>query len=238
MGSGFMANEKVLIVDDEMELAEIVGDYLKAEGYKVSLCFDGEQALGAFSSFNPQLVILDVMLPKVDGMEVCRALRSKSEIPVIMLSARSGDIDKILALGLGADDYMTKPFSPGELVARVKAQLRRYTRMSVPHDESSNLQFGSLSIDEKSYTAEVDGKDANLAAREFELLIFMAKHPGQVFTREQLFNQIWGFDEYGDINTVTVHIRKIREKLEKDPANPVYIKTVWGVGYKFDGDKK
>jgi DNA-binding response OmpR family regulator len=178
------------------------------------------------------------MLPKVDGMEVCRALRSKSEIPVIMLSARSGDIDKILALGLGADDYMTKPFSPGELVARVKAQLRRYTRMSAPHDESSSLQFGGLFIDEKSYTAEVDGKDANLAAREFELLIFMAKHPGQVFTREQLFNQIWGFDEYGDINTVTVHIRKIREKLEKDPANPVYIKTVWGVGYKFDGDKK
>lgn len=233
-----VANEKILIVDDEVELAEIVRDYLQAEGYKVQISANGEQALGDFRSFSPQLVILDVMLPRIDGMEVCRNIRSNSEIPVIMLSARTGDIDKILALGLGADDYMTKPFSPGELVARVKAQLRRYMHLSTPNSQNSLLQLGDLAIDSKSYTASIRGRDVNLAAKEFELLDYMAKHPNQVFTREQLFNQIWGFDEYGDVNTVTVHIRKIREKIEEDPSKPKYIKTVWGVGYKFDGEKK
>ncbi|MDP4091997.1 MAG: response regulator transcription factor [Bacillota bacterium] len=229
-----MAGQRVLIVDDEVEIAEIIRDYLRAEGYEVKLASDGEDGLRSFKSFDPQLVILDVMMPGLDGMEVCRIIRSQSSIPIIMLSAKSSDIDKILGLGLGADDYISKPFSPGELVARVKAHFRRYMHLSNTQ-QSDILEFGNLKIDSRSYQVTVNGNKAELAAKEFELLNFMANHPGQVFTREQLFNQIWGFDEYGDINTVTVHIRKIREKIEQDPSNPDYVKTVWGVGYKFDG---
>lgn len=232
-----MANEKILVVDDEVELAEIIKDYLEEEGFVITLAFDGEEAIKSFERTKYELVILDIMLPHIDGMEVCRRIRANSNVPIIMLSAKSGDIDKILSLGLGADDYMTKPFSPGELVARVKAQLRRYMHLSVQDNKNDILTFGDLSIDSKSYTTSINGKNINLAAKEFEILSFMAKNPSQVFTREQLFNQIWGFDEYGDINTVTVHIRKIREKIEKEPSKPVYIKTVWGVGYKFEWNK-
>ncbi|MCX8132190.1 MAG: response regulator transcription factor [Clostridia bacterium] len=230
-----MSQERIMVVDDEKELAEIMRDYLQTEGFTVHMAFDGEDALKGFKLFDPQLVILDVMLPKIDGMEVCRMIRSQSSIPILMLSAKSSDIDKILGLGLGADDYISKPFSPGEMVARVKAQLRRYIHLSAPNQQSCTLKFGSMIIEDKSYTVMIDGRKVELAAKEFELLSYMAHHPMQVFTREQLFNQIWGFDEYGDINTVTVHIRKIREKVEKDPSEPIYIKTVWGVGYKFDG---
>lgn len=232
-----MANERILVVDDEVELAEIIRDYLQAEGFKVCIAFDGQEAIKSFKNFDPQIVILDVMLPNIDGMEVCRIIRSQSSIPVLMLSAKVSDIDKILGLGLGADDYISKPFSPGELVARVKAQLRRYIHLSSPTRQSDVIQYGKMKIDNKSYSVSIDGKKAELAAKEFELLSFMASHHQQVFTREQLFNQIWGFDEYGDMNTVTVHIRKIREKVEQDPSNPVFIKTVWGVGYKFEGDQ-
>lgn len=230
-----MANERILIADDEKELVEIMRDYLQAEGFEVFTSFDGEEALESFDKFDPQLVLLDVMMPKIDGMEVCRLIRARADVPVLMLSAKSGDIDKILALGLGADDYITKPFSPGELVARVKAQLRRYLRLSNHQQQPAILQYGNLKIDSKAYTVKVDGRIIDLTAREFELLNYMASNSMQVFTREQLFNKIWGFSEFGDINTVTVHIRKIREKIESDPANPVFIKTVWSVGYKFDG---
>lgn len=232
-----MSGEKILVIDDEFELGEIVRDYLEDEGYKVYIAMDGEEGLKYFKRFEPQLIILDIMLPMIDGMEVCRRIRSTSNIPILMLSAKSSDTDKIISLGLGADDYMIKPFSPGELVARVKAQLRRYMHLSAPIGEPEILSFGKLMIDTKSYTTFVDSKTVYLAAKEFELLSFMAHNPNQVFTREQLFNQIWGFDEFGDINTVTVHIRKIREKIEDNPSEPIYIKTVWGVGYKFYEDK-
>jgi Response regulators consisting of a CheY-like receiver domain and a winged-helix DNA-binding domain len=233
-----MANEKILVVDDEKDLSMIVCDYLKNEQYVVESSFDGQDALDKFGRLKPDLVILDIMLPKIDGMEVCRNIRAKSRVPIIMLSAKSSDVDKILSLGLGADDYITKPFSPGELVARVKAHLRRYTQLSernVKEDSKDILDFGDLVINNSSYTVTYKNKDVVLAAREFELLSLLASNPYQVFTREQLYDRIWGFNDFGDITTVTVHIRKIREKIEGNPASPVYLKTVWGVGYKFEG---
>lgn len=231
-----MALEKILIIEDEKEIAELVRDYLELEGYQVYMSFDGEQGLRDFREHNPVLVILDIMLPKIDGMEVCRSIRNESSIPILMMSAKKSDIDKILSLGLGADDYITKPFSPGELVARVKAQIRRYTLLSSPIASKNNLiKFNELEIDNQGYNVYLSGKKINLSAKEFEILSFLALHPQQVFTREQIFDRIWGYNEFGDIKTVTVHIRKIREKIEKDPSNPIYIKTVWGVGYKFDG---
>jgi DNA-binding response OmpR family regulator len=233
-----MAKERILVVDDERELADIISDYLVRESYEVQVSYNGASALKTLRSFCPQLVILDVMLPDIDGMEICRTIRAENNIPIILLSARGSDVDKILGLGLGADDYISKPFSPGELIARVKAHFRRFMQLStaVPRQEGI-LNIGNLEINEKAYTVKVEGRPVELAAKEFELLCFMASHPLQVFTRDQLFNQIWGYDEYGDVNTVTVHIRKIREKVEKSPSEPCYIKTVWGVGYKFDGGK-
>ena len=230
-----LAQEKVLVVDDEKEIAELIRDYLETEGFQVSLSFDGEQAMERFRSFGPQLVILDIMMPKIDGMEVCRMMRAESSVPILMLSAKKGDIDKILGLGLGADDYITKPFVPGELIARVKAHLRRYIHLSGSGNRSKPLKFGQLEIDLKSYNVFLEGREIDLSAKEFEVLKFLAIQPGQVFTREQIFNQVWGYGEYGDLNTVTVYVRKIREKIEDEPAKPRFIKTVWGVGYKFDG---
>lgn len=231
-----MSGEKILIIDDEVELSEIVGDFLKAEGFKVYSAVNGQEGLLCFKREKPQLVILDIMLPFVDGMEICRTIRTISNVPILMLSAKSSNTDKVISLGLGADDYIMKPFDTMEIIARVKAQLRRYTQFSMPVEESTVLTFGRLVIDDKAYTVYVNSKIINLAAKEFQILNYMAHHPSQVFTREQLFNEIWGFEEYGDINTVTVHIRKIREKVEDNPSEPIYIKTVWGVGYKFDGE--
>lgn len=233
----FLDKHRILVVDDEQEIAELVRDYLQKEGYEVVLALDGEEAIKLYRETKPSLAVLDIMLPGVEGTEVCRIIRSESSIPVIMLSAKSGDIDKILSLGLGADDYMTKPFSPMELVARVKAQLRRYTTLSAPakaKDENIFI-FHDLKVDIKGYDVFIRDRKIELSAKEFEVLHLFCLHPGQVLTREQIFDQVWGFNEYGDINTVTVHIRKIREKIEQDPSKPVYIKTVWGVGYKFDG---
>lgn len=233
-----LSQERILIVDDEKELVDLIKDYLDEEGYRVSCAYDGEAALQIFKNNPPELVILDIMLPKVDGMEVCRQIRAMSNVPILMLSSKKSDIDKILSLGLGADDYVTKPFSPGELVARVKAQLRRYIHLSKEVQPSLNISYGGLLMDLKSYCVYRDGKQILLSAKEFEILKLFMTHPFQVFTREQIFDQIWGFNEYGDINTVTVHIRRIREKIETDPSNPEYIKTVWGIGYKFEGGKK
>jgi len=227
-----LLQETILVVDDQKEICELVQDYLEIEGYQVAAAYDGEAAIELYRKYNPVLIILDIMLPKLDGMEVCRRIRRESTVPILMLSAKKGDVDKILGLGLGADDYITKPFSPGELVARVRAQIRRSTLFSSPAEEPHFLEFGDLKIDGKGYNVYVSDKKVDLSAKEFEILHFLALHPEQVFTREQIFNQIWGFNEYGDINTVTVHMRKIREKIEKDPSHPQYIKTVWGVGYK------
>ncbi|KJS12907.1 MAG: hypothetical protein JL56_10755 [Desulfotomaculum sp. BICA1-6] len=230
-----MSSDKILIVEDEKEIAELVRDYLVREGYQVIISPDGEQGLQDYRRHAPDMVILDIMLPRVDGMELCRMIRNESNIPILMLSAKHSEVDKILSLGLGADDYMTKPFSPGELVARIKAQLRRYTLLSTPPGNQGMLKYGELEIDSKGYNVFLAGKKVDLSAKEFEILNLLAANPQQVFTREQIFDRVWGFNEFGDINTVTVHIRKIREKVEPEPARPRFIKTVWGVGYKFDG---
>lgn len=232
-----MLREKILVVDDEREIGKLIRDYLIREGFEVILAFDGEEGLNLYREHYPLLVVLDIMLPKIDGMEICRIIRGESNIPILMLSAKKSDIDKILGLGLGADDYMTKPFSPGELVARVKAQIRRYTMLSSDSKVENILKFGALEIDNKGYNVYLEGKKVNLVAKEFEVLSYLALHPNQVFTREQIFNHVWGYNEYGDINTVTVHIRRIREKMERDSSHSQYIKTVWGVGYKFEGVK-
>ncbi len=230
-----MSMEKILIVDDEKEIANLVKDYLESDGYKVAVAYDGEEALNLFKQFKPDLAILDIMLPRIDGIELCRIFRNQSQMPIIMLSAKKSDMDKILSLGLGADDYVTKPFSPSVLVARVKAQIRRYKANYFEVEETKDrLTFGTLEIDLKGYEVKLNQKKINLATKEFKVLEFLALHPNQVLTKEQIYQHVWGFDDYGDINTVTVHIRKIREKIEKDPKTPQFIKTIWGVGYKFE----
>lgn len=225
----------VLVVDDEIEIVELVRDYLEREGFGVITAGDGQEAIAAARRQKPDLIVLDIMLPKIDGFEVCRQLRGEMVVPILLLSAKGQEVDKILGLGLGADDYITKPFSPGELVARVKAHLRRSTLLSKTNEESS-LSFGELVIDVHGYRVTCCGREVALPSREFELLRFLAQNPNQVFTREQLFEKVWGYDYIGDDSTVTVHIRRIREKLEQDPRNPRYLKTVWGVGYKFEGE--
>ncbi|MBO8156875.1 MAG: response regulator transcription factor [Bacillaceae bacterium] len=231
-----MNEDTILVVEDEKEIGELVKDYLEKEGFQVVLALDGKEGLHLFHEKKPTLIVLDIMLPEMDGIEVCRMIRTESNIPVIMMTAKKSETDKIIGLGIGADDYVTKPFSPGELVARIKAQLRRYKHFSNPaENQSHSLKVDQLEIDLKGYNVYVAGKKVNVSAKEFQLLHFLATHPGQVFSREQLFNQIWGFESYGDLNTVTVYIRKIREKIEPDPSNPTFIKTVWGIGYKFEG---
>jgi len=230
-----MASERIMIVEDEPEIAELIKDYLEIERYEVIICRDGEEALRVFSRFHPQLVILDIMLPLLDGMEVCRSIRAESDIPVIMLSAKKRDSDKILGLGLGADDYVVKPFSPSEIVARVKAQLRRFNGLTVPAKQPDKVVYPGLELDLKAYEVRVRHEIVHFSAKEFEVLRFLAINPNQVFTREQIFGSAWGIYEYGDLNTVTVHVKKIREKVELDPANPRYILTVRGIGYKFHG---
>lgn len=224
MENGF----RILIVDDEIEIVELVRDYLEQEGYNVITAGDGQAALDAARREKPDLIVLDIMLPKIDGFEVCRRLRGEMLAPILLLSAKGQEVDKILGLGLGADDYITKPFSPSELVARVKAHLRRSTLLSKNHNAEEILIFGDLSIDVDGYKVTRCGQEVVMASREFELLRFLALHPNQVFTREQLFEKVWGYDYVGDDSTVTVHIRRIREKLEDDPRNPRYLKTIWG----------
>ncbi|OIJ15207.1 DNA-binding response regulator [Anaerobacillus arseniciselenatis] len=228
-------DETILIVEDEKELGELVRDYLKVEGYNVILAFDGAEALNVFQREAPLLIVLDIMLPKIDGIEVCRTIRSKSNVPILLVSAKKSETDKIIGLGIGADDYITKPFSPGELVARIKAHLRRYNHYSSPKEIKKTLAFGELEIDEKGFMIKIAGIPVDFSAKEFQLLHFLATNKGQVFSKEQLFDKVWGYDSYGDMNAVTVYVRKIREKIEGNPSKPKYIKTVWGVGYKFDG---
>lgn len=221
---------RILVVDDEPNIRDVVDQYLRREGYDTIVAGDGEEGLALAA--DADLVILDLMLPRLDGLEVCRQIRASRDVPIIMLTARSEEVDKLVGLGVGADDYVTKPFSPRELVARVGAVLRRAQgRSRLPGDV---VQVGSLRINPTLRTVERNGTTVDLTAREFDLLFFLASHPGQVFTREQLLDQVWDFHFPGDTSTVTVHIRRLREKVEPDPVRPQYIKTVWGVGYKLE----
>lgn len=224
---------RVLIVDDEKELALILKDFLEKDGIKAKVAFNGKQAYEAFETFKPTLAVLDIMLPDDDGMEICRKIRNESDIPIIMLSAKDTDFDKIISLGLGADEYLTKPFSPAVVVAHIKALIRRYrTQAGTPDNQA--ICFDKFIMDIKKHTLEIDGQEIYLVGKEFELLWYLASNEGQVFTKEQIYNAIWGEEEFGEISTVTVHIRKIRTKIEKDDSNPNLIKTIWGVGYKFE----
>ena len=226
--------DRILVVEDEAIVAEVVERFLRREGYDTMVVADGKQALSAVNRFLPDLIVLDLMLPEIDGLEVCRQVRSHSETPIIMLTARGEETDKVLGLGLGADDYVTKPFSPRELSARVQAVLRRFKSRNTPGNDAETLRFGQLRISSRTRVVEREGVDLRLTAREFDLLLFLARHAGQVFSREQLMDAVWDFDFAGDPGTVTVHMRRLREKVEEDPSRPRYLKTVWGVGYKFE----
>ena len=225
---------KILIVEDEEAIADLEKDYLELSGVEVEIASDGTLGLKKALEEEFQLVILDLMLPGVDGFEICRQIREVKNIPIIMVSAKKDDIDKIRGLGLGADDYMTKPFSPSELVARVKAHLNRYERLvSSNVKENSIIEIRGIKIDKTARRVWVNGEEKNFTSREFDLLTFLAENPNHVFTKEELFRKIWDMDSVGDIATVTVHIKKIREKIEVNSAKPQYIETIWGVGYRF-----
>lgn len=223
---------RILIVEDELDLANIIKDYLEKELYEVEICTEGDKAIEIFDKFKPSLVILDLMLPGMNGYEICKNIRIKSTIPILILSAKIDEFDKVKGLDLGADDYITKPFRPRELLARVNAQLRRSQVFNKENLEIIDLE--NIRIYTKEYKVEKDGRDLDLSRNEFELLVFLSKNPRQVFSREQLYERIWGFDSYGDLNTVTVTINRLRQKIEDNPKNPKYILTVWGVGYKFE----
>ena len=223
---------RILIVEDELDLANIIKDYLVKELYEVEICTEGDKAIEIFDKFKPSLVILDLMLPGMNGYEICKNIRIKSTIPILILSAKIDEFDKVKGLNLGADDYITKPFRPRELLARVNAQLRRSQVFNKEILEIIDIE--NIRIYTKEYKVEKNGRDLDLSRNEFELLVFLSKNPKQVFSREQLYERIWGFDSYGDLNTVTVTINRLRQKIEDNPKNPKYILTVWGVGYKFE----
>lgn len=225
--------KKILVVDDEKPISDIISFNLANEGYEVDKAFDGEEALQVFEEGKPDLVILDLMLPKKDGLEVCREIRKESAVPIIMLTAKDSEIDKVLGLELGADDYVTKPFSNRELIARVKANLRRNALQVAESEEDDNrdIEIGDLIVHQDAYIASKHGKEIELTHREFELLHYLALHVGQVMTREHLLETVWGYDYFGDVRTVDVTIRRLREKIETQPSRPEYLLTRRGVGY-------
>ena len=225
---------KILIVEDEEAIADLEKDYLELSGFEVEVANDGELGLKKAMEEEYNLIILDLMLPGVDGFEICRPVRDEKNTPIIMVSAKKDDIDKIRGLGLGADDYMTKPFSPSELVARVKAHLARYERLiGSTVEENKVIEIRGLKIDTTARRVWVNGEEKTFTTKEFDLLTFLASHPNHVYTKDELFSEIWDMESIGDIATVTVHIKKIREKIEFDTSKPQYIETIWGVGYRF-----
>lgn len=228
-----MAGTTVLVVEDEPSISEVVSLYLKRAGYQVTIANDGLAAKAMLERALPDLVVLDLMLPKLGGLELARWLRAQGDIPIIMLTARREETDRIAGLEMGADDYVVKPFSPQELVSRVKAVLRRARPPAVGGQEQP-LVFEDVRIDPQTRLVEMDGEEKMLTAKEFELLWVLARHPRQVFSRDQLLERVWGLSEYIDPSTVTVHMRRLREKIEPDPSSPKHILTVWGVGYKFE----
>lgn len=225
---------RVLIIEDEESIADLEKDYLELSGFEVTVENRGDTGLKAALEEDFGIIILDLMLPGTDGFEVCRRVREQKNVPILMVSAKKDDIDKIRGLGLGADDYMTKPFSPSELVARVKAHLAQYERLvGAGRPENDIIEIRGLKIDKTARRVWVDGQEKQFTTKEFDLLTFLAENPNHVFTKEELFRKVWNMDSVGDIATVTVHIKKIREKIEYDTSNPQYIETIWGVGYRF-----
>lgn len=225
---------KILIVEDEAIVADVVGRYLRRDGFEVMTAGDGQEALDMAHEWSPDLVLLDLMLPKIDGLEVCRRLRSDSNIPIIIVTAKGDESDRIVGLELGADDYVSKPFSPRELVARVRAVLRR-THLTPNPQSDGVLRVGPITIDPAGRQATIRNEPVELTAKEFDLLWFLVRNAGQVFTRAQLLDQVWDYEYFGDESTVTVHIHRLRSKIEPDPVRPQFLKTVWGVGYKLEG---
>lgn len=226
--------KKILVVDDEKPISDIIKFNLEKEGYEIYTAFDGEAALEQYEQVKPNLILLDLMLPKMDGLEVCREIRKTSDVPIIMLTAKDSEIDKVLGLELGADDYVTKPFSNRELVARVKANLRRSSAAPAPQEEeetTNEIPVGDLIIHEDAYVVSKRGEEIELTHREFELLHYLAKHLGQVMTREHLLQTVWGYDYFGDVRTVDVTVRRLREKIEDTPSHPTWLITRRGVGY-------
>ncbi|EEM85721.1 response regulator transcription factor [Bacillus thuringiensis] len=234
-----MKDIRILIADDDKEIRNLLKIYLERELYMVDTAIDGEVALQLFNQNNYSLVILDLMMPKVDGIEVCRKLRDKTNVPILMLTAKDHEVDKILGLSIGADDYITKPFSIHEVVARVKALIRRFFVLgsNISVQEQTTLAFKGLTINLNTYTVHTNKEEISLTGKELELLKFFISNPGQVFTKTQLFRNVWDDNYIEDDNTVMVHIRKLRKKIEIDPSNPKFIQTVWGIGYKFVGEK-
>ncbi|SEV86751.1 DNA-binding response regulator, OmpR family, contains REC and winged-helix (wHTH) domain [Ruminococcaceae bacterium KH2T8] len=238
--------KKVLLVDDDAGIIEVLRLYFEKEGYQVSVCMQGDKALATFNIANPDIVILDLMLPGMDGNDICREIRKISDVPIIMLTARTDTIDKVVGFELGADDYVAKPFEPKELLARVKAVMRRYEKTettdkkvvaesSTPEEGSEVITYPGFSVDKVKYVVTVDGKEIYMPPKELELLFFLASNPNRVFTREQLLENVWGYDFYGESRTVDVHVKRIREKIENpDREQNWCIKTVWSKGYKFE----
>ena len=225
---------KILIIEDDAAIADLEKDYLELNDFEVVIENSGDTGLATALSEDFDLIILDLMLPGIDGFEICKRIREEKDIPILMVSAKKDDIDKIRGLGLGADDYLTKPFSPSELVARVKAHMARYNRLVGTHTKENDIvEIRGIRIDKTARRVFVDGVEKTFTTKEFDLLTFLAENPNHVFTKEELFREIWDMDSIGDIATVTVHIKKIREKIETDTSNPQYIETIWGVGYRF-----
>lgn len=225
---------KILIVEDEEAIAELEKDYLELNDFDVTIKNNGDTGLKAALSEDFNLIILDLMLPGADGFEICKRIREEKDVPILMVSAKKDDIDKIRGLGLGADDYLTKPFSPSELVARVKAHMSRYERLVGTHAKGNDIvEIRGIRIDKTARRVFIDEEERTFTTKEFDLLTFLAENPNHVFTKEEIFREIWDMDSIGDIATVTVHIKKIREKIETDTSKPQYIETIWGVGYRF-----
>ena len=228
-----MANERILIVDDDTNICELLRLYLEKDGFQTDIVTDGIKAIEVFNSVNPDLVLLDIMLPGMDGWQICREIRKSSQTPIIMLTAKGETFDKVLGLELGADDYITKPFETKEVIARIKAVLRRSSSMSAGAEATKEVNFDKLSINLTNYELKVDGKAIDTPPKELELIFHLANNPNRVYTRDQLLDEVWGFEYYGDSRTVDVHVKRLREKLE-GVSDKWELKTVWGVGYKFE----
>lgn len=230
---------KILFAEDDKEIRELVKKYLKREGYNIDTASDGNKAVELFEKNDYQILLLDIMLPGLDGIEICKRVRNNSNIPIIMITAKDSEVDKVLGLRIGADDYITKPFLMRELLARIKAQLRRYRELGgeTTISKDSKLKFGSLYIDLEGYLVKKDNKEINLTSTEFKILKLLVTNPGKVFTKKQIFNSIWGEDYLEADNNIMVHIRRLRTKIENNSKEPKFIKTVWGIGYKFESDQ-